>query len=221
MLLFSRRANAASRERVILSVLGATGLAFGVYIFFLANNLGQDFPEFLNRTLTIGEDAGGRFEAQGLGAILRGAQISGGLGLGVGAGSQTGNLSVGAARQSIQSLGFVAEGGGGKLVVELGYPGIVVLGMMAFLLVLMLWRNFRLLSSLPYSTSALLMGVAAFPIANIGIFTSAGQLYNDPFVLIMLAICLGSFFAVPSLVALHQYQLQSQSQQRALAMTSR
>jgi hypothetical protein len=221
MLLFSRRANAASRERVILSVMGATGLAFGVYIFFLANNLGQDFPEFLNRTLTIGEDAGGRFESQGLGAILRGAQISGGFGLGVGAGSQTGNFSVGAARQSIQSLGYVTEGGGGKIVVELGYPGIAVLGMMTFLLVLMLWRNFRLLNSLPYSTSALLMGVAAFPIANIGIFTSAGQLYNDPFVLIMLAICLGSFFAVPSLVALHQYQLQSQSQQRALAMTSR
>jgi hypothetical protein len=65
------------------------------------------------------------------------------------------------------------------------------------------------------------MGVAAFPIANIGIFTSAGQLYNDPFVLIMLAICLGSFFAVPSLVALHQYQLQTQSQRRAMALPTR
>jgi hypothetical protein len=65
------------------------------------------------------------------------------------------------------------------------------------------------------------MGVAAFPIANIGIFTSAGQLYNDPFVLIMLGICLGSFFAVPSLVALEQYQLQLQNQPRMTAMPSR
>jgi len=221
MLLFSRRASAASRERVILSVMGATGLAFGGYILFLANNLGQDFPGFLNRTLTIGEDVGSRFENQGLAGFFRGLEVSGGFGLGVGTGSQTGNLMVGAARGSIQSLGFVSEGGGGKVVVELGYPGVFVLGMMAFLLALMLWRNFRLLKALPYSTSTLLMGVAAFPIANIGIFTSAGQLYNDPFVLIMLGICLGSFFAVPSLVALEQYQLQLQNQPRMTAMPSR
>ncbi len=212
MLLFSRRANAASRERVILSVIGVLGLAYGTYVLLVANSLGPDFPGFLDRALTTGEDAGERFQGQGLGAIQRGLEISQGLGLGVGTGAQTGNFRVGSARGSVQSLGFVSEGGGGKIIAEMGVPGLVVLGMMGFLVTMLIIRNFRLLKYLPLSTAALMMGMISMPIANMGIFSSAGQLYNDPFVLIMIAICTGSFFAVPTLVALYQQQLQAQHQ---------
>jgi hypothetical protein len=221
MLLFSRRANAASRERVILSVLGVVGLAYGTYVTFVNNALGPNFPAFLGRTLTIGEDVGERVQGQGIGGTLAGLRISQGFGLGVGAGTQTGNFQVGAARQSVEGLGFAAEGGGGRVVLEMGLPGLVVMGMMGFLVALMMWRNFRLLKLLPPPTAALMMGLVAFPIANISIFSSAGQLYNDPFVLIMLAICLGSFFAVPSLVALHQQQLLIQQQMAAQALQRR
>jgi O-antigen ligase len=164
---------------------------------------------------------GERIEGQGIGGTLRGLQVSQGFGLGVGAGTQTGNLQLDTQRQSIEGLNYAAEGGGGRIVLEMGLPGLVVMGMMGFLVALMLWRNFRLLKLLPPPTAALMIGLVAFPIANIGIFSSAGQLYNDPFVLIMLAICLGSFFAVPSLVALHQQQLMIQQQMAAQAFQRR
>jgi hypothetical protein len=221
MLMFSRRANAASRERVIMSIIGVIGLAYGSYVMFVNNSLGPNFPGFLQRTLTISEDVGKRFEGQGIGGTFSGLQVSQGFGLGVGAGTQTGNLALNAQRQSIQGLSYASEGGAGRIVVEMGLPGLIVMGTMAFLVALMLWKNFRLLKLLPPPTAALLMGLVAFPIANLGIFSSAGQLYNDPFVLIMMAICLGSFFAVPSLVALHQQQLQIQQRMAAQTLQGR
>jgi hypothetical protein len=140
-----------------------------------------------------------------VGAIFRAIEISQVFGLGVGAGAQTGNLQVTADR-SITSIGFVSEGGGGRLILELGIPGLIVLLILAFLLALVLYRNFRLLRFLPPQAATLLLGLASFAIANIPLFISAAQLYSDPFVLIMMSLCLGSFLAVPALVSEHHRQ---------------
>jgi hypothetical protein len=135
-----------------------------------------------------------------LNAFLKGFDVGGGLGLGVGAGSNLGNFDAGVNRAVIRSLGFVAEGGGGRLVVELGIPGILMIGWIFLVSFQMLWRNFRLIRFLPSDEIALVAGTLSFGLANIVFFFSAAQLYSDPFVLVMLGVSIGSILSVPVLV---------------------
>jgi hypothetical protein len=218
LLLFSRRASPASKERVISSVLGVAGIAYPLYAFLLSESLGEDFGEYTNRSLTIQQDLVERFDTQGIGATLRAIQVSDGIGMGVGAGASTGGLIENQARNAIQSVAYISEGGGGRLILELGIPGMIVLAVILLLLGLVLLRNFRLLSHFPQSTAALLMGLMSFALANVPSFFSAAQLYGDPFVLILMSLSLGSFLAIPTLLAQQQAQwAQWQRQQAQIA----
>jgi len=211
LLLFSRRASAASRERVISTVLGGTAMTYGAYALFLITAKGDSFDAYLNRSLSAKDELFSRFSEQGIGALLRALEVSQGFGLGVGAGANLGNLQIAAAaqaaREGIQSLSFVSEGGGGRIVAELGLPGLVVGSVIAFLILRTLQRNFKLLRLLEPRLAFLLLGLVAFGLANVAFFFSAAQVYSDPFILILLGICFGSFLAVPTLIARQQAQL--------------
>jgi hypothetical protein len=211
LLLFSRRASTASRERVISSVLGGSAMAYGAYALFLITAKGDSFDLYLNRSLSAKDELVGRFQDQGIGALLKALDVSQGWGVGVGAGANLGNLKLNtnalALRQSIQSLSYVSEGGGGRIVAELGLPGLVVGIILAALILLTLRRNFRLLSLLEPRLAFLMLGLVAFGLANVVFFFSAAQVYSDPFILILLGICFGSFLAVPTLIARQQAQL--------------
>jgi hypothetical protein len=78
---------------------------------------------------------------------------------------------------------------------------------MALMFMLSLWKNFLILDRLPSNVAFLLLGMLSFGLANILFFFSAGQVYSDPFVLIMLGLCFGAFLSVPTLVARHQLEL--------------
>ena len=58
-----------------------------------------------------------------------------------------------------------------------------------------------LLRYLPATTSNFLIGLLAFGLANTPFFLAASGVYGDPFVLLLLSLCLGSFLAIPMLVA--------------------
>jgi len=211
LLLFSRKATAASRERLFSSVVGSAAMGYASYALFLISAKGDAFDIYLNRVLTAKDDIFERFQGQGVGALTRGLEISEGFGLGVGAGANLGNLKISAAaqaqRSNIQSLSYATEGGGGRIVSELGLPGLVIGGGMALMFMLSLWKNFLILDRLPSNVAFLLLGMLSFGLANILFFFSAGQVYSDPFVLIMLGLCFGAFLSVPTLVARHQLEL--------------
>jgi hypothetical protein len=211
LLIFSRQASSASRERIIMSVSGGAGISFAIVSMLLIDMLGSNFDIFLDRATTSADGIGDRVQSQGLSAFLRGLEVGGGLGLGLGAGTNLGNFDAGADRSAIRSLGFVAEGGGGRLVVELGIPGILILGWILLVSLQMLWRNFKLISILPSEDIALVTGTLSFGLANIIFFFSAAQLYTDPFVLIVLGISVGSILSVPVLVYSRMQQQKSNS----------
>jgi hypothetical protein len=81
------------------------------------------------------------------------------------------------------------------------------------------YRNFGLLRYLPNEASILVLGLASFGIANIPSFITAAQLYGDPFVLIIMSICFGSFLAVPALAA--EYRQQASTLQPPTSMPLR
>ena len=217
LLLFSRQASSASRERIIMSVLGAAGISYAFVSIFLIDMLGSNFEIFLNRASTSGEDLGTRLQSQGLDAFLKGLEVGSGLGLGVGAGPNLGNFDAGANRGAVRSLGYVSEGGGGRLVVELGIPGLFLIGWILLVSLQLIWRNFRLMISLPSEVNALFIGCLSFGVANLFFFFSAAQLYSDPFILIILGISIGPVLSIPVLV---YSRMQQQNPRSALARGS-
>jgi len=206
LILLFRRADAATRDRLVSNLLGSTGLAYLLFTFAIVGMLGRNFGEFFNRTLTTQGELGTRFEQQGLGAIFRAIEVAQFFGFGVGAGAQAGNLRVTADR-GISSLAYISEGGGGRLIIELGIPGIIIILALVWFVALVFYRNLGLMRYLPSEASVLLLGLGSFGVANIPSFISAAQLYGDPFVLLVMSICLGSFLAVPALVAQYRHQM--------------
>jgi hypothetical protein len=184
-----------------MSVLGGVGISFAIVSMFILDYLGSEFDLFLDRASTAPDALGERVQAQGLNALLHGFEIGGGFGLGLGAGSNLGNFNAGGAnRASVSGLGFVSEGGGGRLILELGIPGVLLIGWILIVSLQMLWRNFKLIRFLPSEELALVTGTLSFGIANIVFFFSAAQLYSDPFILIILGVSIGSILSIPVLI---------------------
>jgi hypothetical protein len=217
-LLLLRRTNPRIREQIISSLASTSGIAYVLFGLVVVGALGRNFGEYISRASSTWEEILPRFQLQGIGAIIKAFDLAQFIGLGVGSAAQTGNLQV--TQRGIENLGYVSEGGGGRLIVELGVPGIILVGIMGFFLVKLLLRNFKLVKYLPTEVSILLLGLVSFAIANVPLFISAAQLYGDPFVLILMSLSLGSFLAVPSLVAQAQQQAQAAAAARALAGSS-
>jgi hypothetical protein len=208
LLLFSRKASPDSRERVITTLLGGAGLTYATFALFLITAKGDNFDLYLNRALSARDELVARFQSQGVGALLRALEVSGGYGLGVGAGANIGNLEINKTaqnlRENIQSLGYVSEGGGGRIVAELGLPGLIIGSVLVVLILLTIQRNFSLLNRLDPESAFVLLGLVSFALANLVFFFSAAQVYSDPFILILLGLSFGSYLAVPTLIARQQ-----------------
>ena len=98
-------------------------------------------------------------------------------------------------------MAFLGESGSGKIIAELGLPGLVVISVIFILLSRSLWQNYNLMKSLPPQFCSIYIGLMAFSIANLPIFLTASQVYGDPFVLIILTLCLGSSLSLPALLS--------------------
>ena len=213
LLLFSRTSNSRSREQIFSAIFGSAALAFAGYNLFLITAVGDNFVEYVNRAFSARRDLWDRFNAFGLQAASRGLDSSDTIGLGAGTLVQTGDLRL----PSLNTSGaygntvFVSESGIGKVLTELGYPGLIVLLPLGFFLGRAILRNVSLLRQLPPPTANLELGLLCFGLANIPFFSAAAGVYGDPFVLILTGISVGSFFAVPALV-IQRNRLQLQQQ---------
>ncbi|MEI7951210.1 MAG: hypothetical protein WCH37_00810 [Synechococcaceae cyanobacterium ELA182] len=203
LLLFSRRSTAASREQLITAVLGAAGIGYAIYSLLLVSELGANFNEYTSRAATGFGDISSRFNAFAVGGVGTALEVAQGIGLGAGAISQTGNLRLEGLQKTSQ-MSFISESGSGKIIAELGLPGLLVLLVIFLLLAKTFWQNFLLMRLLPPQIFNLYVGLLAFSLANIPFFLTASQVYGDPFVLIILSLCLGSNLAMPVLV--HAFQ---------------
>jgi hypothetical protein len=203
LLLFGRRSTVKSRDQFITGVLGAAGIGYGIYSLLLVEQLGSNFKEYVQRAGTAWGDIGSRFNAFAIGGIGTSLEVAQGIGLGAGAISQTGNLRLEGLQKTGQ-MAFLGESGSGKIIAELGLPGLVVLSVIFVLLARTLWRNYQLMKYLPPQTFALYIGLLAFSVANLPMFLTASQVYGDPFVLIVLSLCLGSSLSLPALLASFQ-----------------
>ena len=195
LFLLARYGPGRSRQQIWGFLLSAAGFAALALVLDPSEFLGEDFGEYLARAGTVRIDLWDRFNVLGLYAAQRGLDISGGIGLGVGALAQTGGSFGG-----IQGAGFtfVSESGLGKVIAELGLPGVVIVLMLVWGLLTALLYSLRMMRYEPDSIATLEIGLLAFALSNLPFFSAAAGVYGDPFVLIICGLSLGSVFAVPT-----------------------
>jgi hypothetical protein len=115
------------------------------------------------------------------------------LGAGLGVGTQ-------GTQHFSGEISGAAEGGLGKITVELGIPGLFVMGWFAIALFLHLWRIMRAASGFSPRMARLSFGLFSFLVANMAGFSVATQAYGDVFILLILSWTLGFFLAIPVLL---------------------
>lgn len=185
-------------------------LAVGSVVGLFALQLGATGGEsgvlgvYLERGITVFSEAGERLETMTVGMIGNIVRRNGLLGSGAGTGGQGSQYFGG----GISYVGGAAEGGVGKVLAELGLPGLVALLWLAATLVRAFVRVARLARRAPPERALPLFGLIAFLPANAAVFLTAHQIFGDPFVLIVLGLITGSILAYPRIVWREQRQLE-------------
>jgi hypothetical protein len=189
LLLYYYRQRSARRAFTVVALVSATLL---VAIAFLAPDQGS-FRPYVTRGQSAFGDASGRFIDLGLASVEWAIVAGGFFGMGAGAGSQGSQHFSGGEVLA----GGAAEGGLGKIVVELGVLGLALV----ILALTLVTRNLRrILDTIRPGDPMplpLCLGLVAFVAANVPVFVGASQIYGDPFVLILLGSYLGFVFAAP------------------------
>jgi hypothetical protein len=187
-----------------LAIVAVTTAAVGGYLFLgsvlrepvptqFTETAFADYSAYVGRTQSAFGDAPSRFVELGLAPVMWAYDSFGFLGAGLGMGTQ-GTQHFGGGAEA------AAEGGLGKITLELGIPGLFLMGWVAILAFRHLFGIMRTASRHSLRIGRLSFGLFSFLVANVAGFSVATQAYSDFFILLILSWTLGFLFAVPVLV---------------------
>lgn len=188
-LLMARRRSSKVAALVTITV---AALIVGAVLLMAPENSAPS--PHLDRSATAFGDAWDRFEQLGINTIAWGYNAGGILGLGTGAGAQGTQHVAG-----MRALG-AAEGGLGRITVELGPLGLILCIACA---VAVAKQVRRCIGAASHHSSELLrleLGLIAFVAANVPVFIGAAQIFGDPFILLLLGLLLGFVLAAPRII---------------------
>ncbi len=167
------------------------------YTKTLAMENAKKIQGYAVRGQSVFVDLPARVNELGVQPILWAVDAYGWLGAGLGTGSQ----GVQAVAEAHDINRGAAEGGLGKITMELGIPGLLI----ALWLLVALSRHVRRLivvtASISPQHARMAYGMVAFLVANAATFSVATQAYSDLFVLLLLGWSLGFLLAMPVLAA--------------------
>jgi hypothetical protein len=150
----------------------------------------------LQRGATVFGEAEDRFSSLGLGSVGWALEGYGFFGGGVGVASQGGQHFGGGAGR----FGGAGEGGLGKIVAELGLPGLVLVAWIVGALVVYLRGLVTRVARRDDPIVPLFLGLVAVIAANVPLFIVATQIFGDPFVLLILGWMFGFSIAASEVV---------------------
>jgi hypothetical protein len=189
---------------IMAGVLGVAG-ALGELDSSAAEK--RRFDVYVERGATVFGDVDERFSKLGLGSIGWALDGYGFFGGGIGVASQGGqNFGGGASR-----FGGAGEGGLGKIVAELGVPGLVLVFWIVGALLLYLGRLTPEVARLDNPIVPFFLGLVAFLGANIPLFIVATQIFGDLFVLLILGWIFGFSMAISEVVLTVNAERRSES----------
>ena len=159
---------------------------------------GDTFGLYVARGVSVFGDAWDRMYNLGLMPVTWAYNRTGLLGGGVGIGSQgTQHFGGGGA-----IFGGAAEGGLGKIMLELGILGLFILPWLAYATAAFFVRAVKFSQLYNPQGTVVVIGVLSFIITNIPTYVVATQIYGDMFVLSMLGLLAGYMLSLPKLTLL-------------------
>ncbi len=180
--------------------VGTTMLALGLSLWL---GLQQIFPDkyegqldlYLQRGATVFEDAPERFSLLGLGSAQSALRRTGWMGAGMGLGSQGARFFTD--KSVTARVGGSTEGGLGKLIVELGVPGVLIMFWLTWRLSKLIFAILRYCGHIDRTAAHIGVAITAFLGANVLTFIIASQVYGDLYILLLLGIMVGFVLALP------------------------
>lgn len=158
---------------------------------------GERFKGYAVRGRSVIEDVPNRFANLGVAPISWAVNGFGWFGAGAGTGSQVGS----GRDDSSQINRGAAEGGLGKITMELGVPGLLLMGWLLIASGRYLRRVLALTARLSTPHARVAFGLVALLVAKVASFSVATQAYSDLFVLLILGWVGGFVLAMPVLAA--------------------
>jgi hypothetical protein len=186
-----------------LAIIALTGAALIAYTQLgeLREDVAQqeitesDYSRYLQHSQDVFEAVPTRVVELGIAPVMWAYDSFGLFGAGLGVGTQ-GTQHFGGGG----GMAGAAEGGLGKITLELGLPGLFLIGWIAILTFRRLWQIMRGASRYSPRIARISFGLFSFLVANAAGFSVATQAYGDLFVLLILSWTLGFLFAVPVMV---------------------
>jgi hypothetical protein len=183
-----------ARLAIISGLIGVAGF-LGLTMFLPEEKreiraFNAPYELYLERSKTVFGDVPERFRTLGLAPITWAYNKYGLFGAGLGAGSQ-GAGQFGATGE------HASEGGLGKIWLELGAPGFLVIAWFGWALVRHLWSIVHVVNRQSLRLSRMALGLMSFLIANVANFSVATQAYGDVMVLLLVGTALGALLAMP------------------------
>jgi len=185
---FSRGSRRLGGLAIMLAILG--------YALLLGAERGgsQDsafFDLYVERGKTAFEDVEDRVQSLGISSIGWAYNRAGFFGAGAGVATQGARFF----REWSFGLEGPAEGGFGKITAELGVPGLAITLWLLIAMCRVMWRQLKVIATDPIAAK-LAYGFIGLAIANFIAFMVATQVFGDLFVLMLLGVIIGSFFAL-------------------------
>jgi hypothetical protein len=197
----------------------AVGLAAGLvvgsasYMYFAPDTATSEIRPYYERGLDVRNEAADRVSVMTVESFQYVIAQNGIFGSGAGTGSQGAQHFGGGSN----IVGLAAEGGLGKVLAELGIPGLVLLIWLAISFARYIWSIIQYIttaSDVDPTLAKLVFGFVAFLITNGFVYIIAHQVFGDPFVLIILGFFLGFVLAMPKM-----QQKKTEKESRAVPKT--
>ena len=166
----------------------------GIEIFF-PENYGHQADLYTQRGASVFEDAPKRLSNLGLGSIYSAIYRVGLLGAGTGTASQGTRYF-----SDLSIAGGASEGGFGKILIELGVPGLLIIMWLLWRVANNIYLIFTYCNAYDSKTTHICIAISAFLGVNIPTFIVASQVYGDLYVLLVLGMFAGVIFATPKIV---------------------
>ncbi|MBX2823216.1 MAG: hypothetical protein KTR33_00715, partial [Gammaproteobacteria bacterium] len=182
------------RVAVVVVLLGLTAFWVTANEYYAADREGAVYDLYVERASGVFADITERGRNLGISAVVSAVRKHGLIGLGAGVAGQGARFAGG-------SVGYhyEAEGGLGKLVIELGLLGLFAVLFVLVAFSLYLWRVMQYVSARGGSYGYICYGMIAILLANLAHFTVASQVFSDPLVLILLGLFTGIIASGPVL----------------------
>lgn len=175
-----------------------------VFTYFFPLDLKGIVDPGLEPYLVRGESVFGddRLVSLGFNSILWAINRFGYFGVGAG----TAGLGMAHFGGTVEGAGGAGEGGLGKIVVELGIPGLIIIVYLMFKLLLVLWKNLKISFAVNKGElSCLNLIYFSLLIANIPMFVASSLLFGDPFILIIIGLFMGNILGIKRALGLDNY----------------